>query len=171
MKERQQYHSKQEPAVSIRKCKNNVPAIEIENAVCEQLKNHKPDIHFLRGFADRLNHCRQERKKLYVPELEEIKPAIAEARKEQKKIYDIFLSGIISKDNSALFNDRLQSTNEELMGLEAKKEFIKAEIDRADNNITDVMESIIKEMLTMADYLQKMPEDSECRKRLILSLY
>ena len=115
--------------------------------------------------------CYEERKKLYVPELEEIKPAIAEARKEQKKIYDIFLSGIISKDNSALFNDRLQSTNEELMGLEAKKEFIKAEIDRADNNITDVMESIIKEMLTMADYLQKMPEDSESRKRLILSLY
>ena len=76
MKERQQYHSKQEPVVPIRKCKNNVPAIEIENAVCEQLKNHKPDIHFLRGFADRLNHCRQERKKLYVPELEEIKPAI-----------------------------------------------------------------------------------------------
>ena len=103
--------------------------------------------------------------------MEEIKPAIAEARKEQKNIYDIFLSGIISKDNSALFNDRLQSTNEELMGLEAKKEFIKAEIDRADNNITDVMESIIKEMLTMADYLQKMPEDSESRKRLILSLY
>lgn len=33
------------------------------------------------------------------------------------------------------------------------------------------MESIIKEMLTMADYLQKMPEDSESRKRLILSLY
>lgn len=65
--------------------------------------------------------------------MEEIKPAIAEARKEQKKIYDIFLSGTISKDNSALFNDRLQSTNEELMGLEAKKEFIKAEIDRADN--------------------------------------
>lgn len=31
------------------------------------------------------------------------------------------------------------------------------------------MESIIKEMLTMADYLQKMPEDSESRKRLILT--
>ena len=150
-------------------CKNNVPAIEIENAVCEQLKNHKPDIHFLRGFADRLNHYQQERKKLYVSELKEIKLAITEARKEQKKIYDIFLSGTISKDNSAFFNDRLQSTNEELMGLEAKKEFIKAEIDRADNNMTDVMESMIKEMLTMADYLQKMPEDSESRKRLILA--
>ena len=82
MKERQQYHSKQEPAVPIRKCKNNVPAIEIENAVCEQLKNHKPDIHFLRGFADRLNHCRQERKKLYVPELEE-KPEEEEEEEEE----------------------------------------------------------------------------------------
>ena len=148
-------------------CKNRISAPKIEEVVVDILKNQRLDQDFVRGFRDAIAKIRKDRAGKFKKEMKQLEKALAEARMERDKVVDLMLNEhLLTKSNIKLFNTKLDRLNLEVADLEAKEEYYKAEIQRADDNIPSCLERFAQEMLTLADLAVKAELGSEDWKKI-----
>ena len=147
-------------------CKNAVNAVALDDAVLRQIAAVYTDEAEIKKSLSAFLEAEKGKRSAVQNQASELKKKIQTAKEKQERIKQMFLSGVVTADNSAFWNSELTSARIELEALEKELATISAV---PDVNFDDIFPELVKASEEWAKSCLDGSATYETKRNLIMS--
>lgn len=148
-------------------CKGRVNAGKLEEAVIGILQQIHVSDDFRAGAMQGIETICEARRRDIGPEYEMVSKGLLAATADREKLVDLVLNTGLTGKNKVYFNTRLETINNEIETLTARRDLLKDRMSDTGEDFRGDMEKIIDETVTFADALKTISADSPLIRQML----
>lgn len=149
-------------------CKYAINAERLDAEVMEAVKEIVLDENYIRERYEDWQRDQAEKEKQNQSEIERSAALVTEAQQEVDKIDNLFLSGVVTPENAAHWNVKLQAARDNLELIRQKHQQMVD--DLADVKANADLPDLLQELRRWADLLDRAGDDFTLKRNLILGI-
>lgn len=150
-------------------CPCEINAERLDQAVLDLICRIALDPDYVRGCVEELDRENRKAKAALIPALQAAEKSAEDAKSEVERIAQMFLSGVVTPENSAFWNEKLSAARARIAETAADLEYQRSQLSDLTEH-GDQLPAILRSIKGWADLLQKAPDDIQLKRNLILSV-